>query len=526
MLSSSPVGWALIGGGLLAWAISTALSMRDAKVRATLNGKPYGLPIIKELSKAVALGALGCAVGYFAPAVGHFMPASTLPYSTISAPVWAGGVAIGLGAVGSTAVLYNARKHRMDPEHLSSSDLAPFYDLYLKQSIKDLPLSRLKVALPIPTPQQIVYANNAARTEGEACAIGFLTVDETKGTVTMAAIDDDIQRWATWGMRTDIIDSDWGRPPLETHITATGFSVVSSIGGCEEIEDDHEETKGGYEENGNRKIRGRRDSMQDTHIGVNLSFQAGEYDIPIAVSGVFDGHGGQEFEYETRKRLSCPASEHCEKFFAPALREHLKIFNTDGLSQKGILLAINLTCLRMDQEIRMIDESAARNHSGTTALVVLEIGEKVYIINVGDSKALLVAADGSYQQLNSEHTCESERELAESLGATYRRTAREGSKARIDGLSVGRSLGDAGTNLPSNPTVTVFNKTHFAGGDLVMCCDGVDEQGVTVADVAKKIHYARQDRSAATDIEIGKGVVDMALRSGSGDNVSCMMKKM
>lgn len=45
-----------------------------------------------------------------------------------------------------------------------------------------------------------------------------------------------------------------------------------------------------------------------------------------------------------------------------------------------------------------------KDNSGSTALVVLISEEKVTAVNLGDSRAILVAADGSSVQINKEHT--------------------------------------------------------------------------------------------------------------------------
>lgn len=101
--------------------------------------------------------------------------------------------------------------------------------------------------------------------------------------------------------------------------------------------------------------------------------------------GVFDGHGGKE------------VSEYC------ANRMHevfLKLMKEAAL--KGPEKCLEEAFVKVDAETRLLD---AENTGSTAcvAFITIENKERVlYVANVGDTRAILVNADG-YQRLSYEH---------------------------------------------------------------------------------------------------------------------------
>lgn len=87
-------------------------------------------------------------------------------------------------------------------------------------------------------------------------------------------------------------------------------------------------------------------------------------------------------------------------------------------------------------------EAIACENGGSVVLCAIIIENKLFVINLGDSRAILVQKDGNVIQLTKEHTPENPEECnrIEKLGGYVLNV---GGKARVQGsLAVSRSLGD------------------------------------------------------------------------------------
>lgn len=84
----------------------------------------------------------------------------------------------------------------------------------------------------------------------------------------------------------------------------------------------------------------------------------------------------------------------------------------------------------IDEEVsERVDKSES---SGSTALVVLVAGDKVTAVNLGDSRAVLVTAEGGCVQINEEHTLSNPKEY-EAVTAKGGLVLKRGDCYRING---------------------------------------------------------------------------------------------
>jgi serine/threonine protein phosphatase PrpC len=145
--------------------------------------------------------------------------------------------------------------------------------------------------------------------------------------------------------------------------------------------------------------------------------------------------------------------------------------------------------------------------SGTTALAALRLDDRLYIINLGDSRALWLRPNGTVRQISIDHTAATERQRLERYAIPVSETG------RIGGLLIpSRSLGDARLNgyVKRRPQVICF-EIPPEGGRLVLGCDGIFER----LDKHRAAMAARYTASATADAE---AIRLAAERSGTGDN--------
>lgn len=206
--------------------------------------------------------------------------------------------------------------------------------------------------------------------------------------------------------------------------------------------------------------QGRRQYMEDTHVYASIG--------GIKMYGVFDGHGGDEVSKLLIKKLP------------GYLADELKDVNASNTAQ--MKKAIKNAYLKLDSYLYHEEYE-----SGSTAIVVLEVGLKLYFINLGDSRALLVR-DGKVLHATKDHKPGDAKEKAriEKVGG-YVATAWGGGPPRVDGyLAVSRAFGDRGlkrfftknrysgfkSRVSPEPEIAVYNSPR--GGDtLILATDGL-----------------------------------------------------
>lgn len=225
--------------------------------------------------------------------------------------------------------------------------------------------------------------------------------------------------------------------------------------------------------------------------------------------GVYDGHGGTA------------ASAFLVEKMADAV---------GALADPTSPQELTKACLDIDAEFL---QSQLRVHGSTCVFSVvtpLENKKGQYQIttaNIGDSRALLVRADGKVEALTVDHkpTTSTEMERIAKAGGSVL-------NARVDGnLALSRAIGDYGYKNnrslgPSEQKVIacpeVTSVVASEGDFLLICCDGLFEQmtsdqvGAFVKDRLEDTKY--QDLGAVL-----ADLLDFSVRQGSKDNMSALV---
>ena len=268
--------------------------------------------------------------------------------------------------------------------------------------------------------------------------------------------------------------------------------------------------------------RGDRYTMEDAHTVSQFSFKAGNTSIPVTIVGIFDGHGGSTI------------ANNCAQKIVAKLKSRLEAYNDGDLTQGGIWNALKLTPVDLDR-----DSMNALNQ-GTTACVALMIQGHLWVMNVGDSRAVLALNNGESIQLSEDAhfrikydyntgatTFEGSIGYLSSVDkrggvVTDRRVYAKGSEGS---LNVFRSIGDHAQRgaVSARSKVTCLPVTEeMQGAHLMVGCDGIFDKA-TSAQVAQLIHYLKTTNPNISSQEIAEEIVSHAYHAGSSDNLSAIV---
>lgn len=142
---------------------------------------------------------------------------------------------------------------------------------------------------------------------------------------------------------------------------------------------------------------GSRSQMEDEDGIEEITFKADDMEIKAPLFFVLDGHRG------------CGAAKFVKKHLATYLVKALESCNSEGLSETGIYEALKSFSIGLDLAfLESIKGSktlkhTARDRSGTTATIVIEIGGFLYCANIGDSRTTIYLKEdkerNSYQAI-------------------------------------------------------------------------------------------------------------------------------
>lgn len=265
--------------------------------------------------------------------------------------------------------------------------------------------------------------------------------------------------------------------------------------------------------------QGQRPHMEDAYLAVMLEFRAGDQTYQAQLVGVFDGHGDTNDPTQFKEGLSpgAQAAYFVRDNLKESLIQALESHNSQNLTDEGIFKALTACLKKMDQDYT--------GKGGTTAIVAFILGKKIWIGNVGDSRAIFVDRT-QVRQVSADADLLDKRYLNKiyQLGGLvfFARDA-----LRINGyVAMARAIGDheitGNTGLrciPANPEITCipFGETE-EGEYLILMSDGLTvaastdkigttmmellTQGYSVGDVAKYLTYGAFANESTDNITV------------------------
>ena len=261
--------------------------------------------------------------------------------------------------------------------------------------------------------------------------------------------------------------------------------------------------------------------------------------------GIYDGHGGSR----------------CADFLRDSL--HKLIFN-DSNYPENVPEAIKNGFSKAENEflntiaLNSSDSNEILDRSGSCAVVILIVDTKIYIANVGDSRALISMNDGkNYIVVTEDHKPNNEKEkkrIENNGGQVYQtQTPITGTENEmLNGqillgpyrvlpgrLSVSRTIGDVEAKKPQfggNPNVVVpypdifcYNLKNDNIDFLLLGCDGIYDQMSSdeILDCAWMVFNNDKEMGNINIHEKCGTVIDFILKSSmarkSFDNVTCLI---
>jgi serine/threonine protein phosphatase PrpC len=256
-------------------------------------------------------------------------------------------------------------------------------------------------------------------------------------------------------------------------------------------------------------LQGKRDSNEDQHVHyINLNGENSKLN-KINFIGVFDGHGG--------KSISKYLKQNLPQFFINKFNKDL--YNNPEQAAKYFIKVYNLI-----QEKMCKTHPRIVNHCGSTACIGIhyknnENSDRLWILNVGDSRAIKCNKLNIAEQLTQDHkpNLTTERIRIEELGG---KIEFDGSDWRVNNLSLSRAFGDMDcvpyiTHIPQIFKYKINSSDKF----LIFACDGLWD----VVSNQDAVDFINDKISNNFNGNLSKELADYAYNKGSMDNITVIV---
>lgn len=255
--------------------------------------------------------------------------------------------------------------------------------------------------------------------------------------------------------------------------------------------------------------QGHRPTMEDRHLVIELGLVFGGEVIKTTVCGLFDGHAGSSASQFMREHLAEHLKAALEKNISERITEE-SVFR----SLKECFRTLNETY----EEMRVV--------GGTTAVVAIILNGKIYIANVGDSRAILLV-NGRVIQLSQDAKPDDVRFEKKIIALGGCVQFFQGAY-RVNGVvSTARAVGDfydlqykRMQGVSPIPKISCFPLAEIKNGLLLLCCDGFFE---VVHSTNSLITLLWEElRSQPKMSELAQKLVRISLDAGSRDNLTAI----
>lgn len=256
-------------------------------------------------------------------------------------------------------------------------------------------------------------------------------------------------------------------------------------------------------------LQGKRPSNEDQHFNLLNTDSNNKALYPVNFVGVFDGHGG--------KLVSKFLKNNLPKYL---LKKKSVKNNLYSYKNKVVTKYVNTAYNTLQEKLKQ-EHPVASKRCGSTAVCGVHYFDennnpRLWVFNVGDSRAVLCNYKGQSVQLSKDHKPNSvnEKKRIEQLGG---RIKFDGADWRIQDLSLSRAFGD----LDTFPYVThkpEISKLKLNKGDrfVIFACDGLWD----VVSNAKAVKFVEKLKNNKYKGNIAKKLAEYAIKQGSYDNVT------
>lgn len=271
--------------------------------------------------------------------------------------------------------------------------------------------------------------------------------------------------------------------------------------------------------------QGNRPYMEDAYLAVPIEFRVGDQMHQAQLVGVFDGHGDVDDKNLFQDGVSpgAQAAQFVRNHLTRELIKALESHNSQILTDEGIGKALSASLKTIDK--------IYEGYGGTTATVALILEKKVWIANVGDSRAIFLDKTQT-RQVSADASLLDERyqnKVYKLGGLVF--PARDA--FRINGfLAMGTAIGDHEIRgitglrcIPTNPEITYvsFDETEGKDNYLILMSDGLTGVAST-NEIGDFMYELIAQGYSLTDIS--KYLVYGALVNRSDDNITVAIVKL
>ncbi|CAF0843473.1 unnamed protein product [Rotaria sordida] len=232
---------------------------------------------------------------------------------------------------------------------------------------------------------------------------------------------------------------------------------------------------------------------------------------------IFDGHNG----IDTAKN----AADLLDKYLIDTLNQteinsNDESIHSSQIDKNQLNHIIKKTFLQLDEKLANL----VNDQSGSVCITSL-IGPKyIYLINVGDARAIIISNDGQVLAYTKDHKPNVIQEQERIHKAGGRITQYENDVARVeDKLAVSRTFGDYSLDkrlIPALPDIIQYRKDSLAAF-IILACDGIWDV-MTNEQVAL---FVSQKASNTSLENIASQLLDQCLKLKTSDNMSIYIIK-
>jgi len=248
-------------------------------------------------------------------------------------------------------------------------------------------------------------------------------------------------------------------------------------------------------------MQGCRHSMEDYHKHL-IPFDSQSWN-DWSFFAIFDGHAGMG--------TARYAADHLDKKLLDTFDHNNKMSDTQLHS------AIKEAFVELDKDVRIV----VKDHSGCVCIACLISPKEIYLINMGDSRAIIISNDGQVLAYTEDHKPDdpNEQKRIHEAGGTITKIPGD-DILRVEGqLATTRVLGDFSLNknlVPPIPDIVTYSRKSSAAF-IILASDGIWDV-MTNEQVAS---FVSQQISTKTTLEnITSQLLDQCLEEESLDNMS------
>lgn len=275
--------------------------------------------------------------------------------------------------------------------------------------------------------------------------------------------------------------------------------------------------------------------------GMEDNYAEGQIEIPnqtVKYVALFDGHGdggsgalGDASRQITAINHGASAAEFCAKNMPSCIRKRLMLetLNSNNSCMLPMIRdALSIGFVDLSNSY-VYENNGMRRKGGSTAVAAFMIGDRLWMANVGDSRAMLVGPHGEQIPLTEDAHPNKERFYREVIarGGNVNETTN-----RLEGgLAIARTIGDhqvRGVSARADVTFVDCPDGGWKGWYLVQTCDGINEKnssGETVAVSSREMGDIVY-RGVAADkelLDIAEEILMKAYVRGSTDNLTVII---